>query len=353
MSSERYMANYNYLLSSYINGNYVTSLYLDGSKVYRGLRVDEELDSKFPDSIDLKITNRCSIGCPYCHESSVKDGKSFDLKKTISVLDTLPKVGIEVAIGGGDVLDPSVKPDLEKLIEWLYENNFNPRITINIETISSILNQKNSTGISKYFFVRNPINKKLEKDLGISSVNIKLPVGISINKFGEREKKIIHRIAGGCSGYYIPVYHIIAGIFPPESIDELVQYANILNGAKILVLGYKSFGRGKTITPKYNLLDVGKTIKSTLLKFRGQVIPKSKGSVTIAFDNLAIEQLNLREAFTTSEWESIYMGDEFTHTMYIDAVEETFAPTSRNENRSSWQDYQYNVVEYFINNKKK
>ena len=51
----------------YINGNYFVMSRRDGSKVKRALRFDEDLCADFPDSIDLKITNACSIGCKYCH----------------------------------------------------------------------------------------------------------------------------------------------------------------------------------------------------------------------------------------------------------------------------------------------
>lgn len=65
----------------YINGNYFVTLDNEGTKTYRALRKREDFISEFPDSIDLKITNKCSIGCSFCHESSIKTGKSFNLDK--------------------------------------------------------------------------------------------------------------------------------------------------------------------------------------------------------------------------------------------------------------------------------
>lgn len=41
----------------------------------------------------------------------------------------------------------------------------------------------------------------------------------------------------------------------------------------------------------------------------------------------------------------MYMGDEFTHTMYVDAVSEIFAPTSRDSFRVSWNDMK--ILEFF------
>jgi hypothetical protein len=55
-----------------------------------------------------------------------------------------------------------------------------------------------------------------------------------------------------------------------------------------------------------------------------------------------------------SEWDKYFLGQDFSHTMYVDAVEEIFAPTSRSpiEDRFMWSDYNNNITEYFIKNKK-
>lgn len=68
-------------------------------------------------------------------------------------------------------------------------------------------------------------------------------------------------------------------------------------------------------------------------------------SATIGFDNLAIEQLGVRDCITEADWKRMYMGDEFTHTMYVDAVSEIFAPTSRDSFRVSWNDMK--ILEFF------
>lgn len=39
------------------------------------------------------------------------------------------------------------------------------------------------------------------------------------------------------------------------------------------------------------------------------------------------------------------MGDDFSFTMYIDAVEQFYAPTSRSENRTSFKDC--SLLEFF------
>ena len=60
-------------LLKYINGNYNVTLSLkDGTKI-RETEEDEFIPSR-PESIDIKITNKCDIGCPFCHENSIAEG---------------------------------------------------------------------------------------------------------------------------------------------------------------------------------------------------------------------------------------------------------------------------------------
>ena len=48
----------------------------------------------------------------------------------------------------------------------------------------------------------------------------------------------------------------------------------------------------------------------------------------VSFDNLAIEQLNVRRLISDEQWDEFYMGDDGTMTFYIDMVEGVFAKNS-------------------------
>lgn len=100
------------LLSSYVNGNYKVYIFDDGTKVRT--TNDDSFISAFPESIDLKITNRCDMGCPYCHENSTIDGVHGDIL-SLGFIDTLHPF-TEIAIGGGDPMShPNLIPFLRKL----------------------------------------------------------------------------------------------------------------------------------------------------------------------------------------------------------------------------------------------
>jgi len=74
-------------------------------------------------------------------------------------------------------------------------------------------------------------------------------------------------------------------------------------------------------------------------------LPKYFGKCTLSFDNLAIEQLNVKRLFTVEGWERFYMGDDFCFTMYIDAVKQEFAPTSRSASRTPFN--KCSLIKYF------
>ena len=49
---------------------------------------------------------------------------------------------------------------------------------------------------------------------------------------------------------------------------------------------------------------------------------------TVSFDNLAIEQLKPRRLLTDEQYDEFYMGDDGSHTMYVDLVNNQFAVSS-------------------------
>ena len=89
----------------YKNGNYRVLIDLEtGTKIR-----ENDLDffrADFPESFDVKITNRCDIGCAFCHENSTCDGKHGNILFA-GFIDKLHPY-TEIAIGGGN---PLAHPD--------------------------------------------------------------------------------------------------------------------------------------------------------------------------------------------------------------------------------------------------
>ncbi len=51
-------------LGTYKNGNYIVTMFDDGTKI-RQTKYDDFIPA-FPENIDVKLTDKCSIGCPFC-----------------------------------------------------------------------------------------------------------------------------------------------------------------------------------------------------------------------------------------------------------------------------------------------
>ena len=54
-------------------------------------------------------------------------------------------------------------------------------------------------------------------------------------------------------------------------------------------------------------------------------IPKFK---VVAFDNLSLEQLDVKNHLSDEEWEEFYQGDEGTSTFFLNLAEKYFARDS-------------------------
>lgn len=271
----------NKLLSHYKNGNYFVKLYSDGTKIKYSN--DDFFDANFPDSIDLKITNRCDLNCPMCHENSCVGGQHGDI--TAKFLSTL-KAGTELAIGGGN---PLFHTHIRSFLQKMKEKNVVCNITIN----------------EQHFLKLEPVVKQLIKEKQIYGL------GISLNECNKRTIEFAKHNKN-------VVLHIINGIFQDF---EKIENQNL----KILILGYKKFGRGKKYFSKKieNQINKTKLLLPTLFdKF-----------ACVCFDNLALEQLDVKSIVSNEEWENYYMGDDGESTMYIDLVEKKFAKSSTSKTR--------------------
>lgn len=112
------------VLGRYKNGNYDVTLLSDGTKIRE--TEDDEFIPDFAESMDIKLTNHCSLGCPYCHEGSTPEGEHGDILNE-KFIDTLHPYQ-EVALGGGDVTS---HPDLVPFLQRLKERHIIANITVN------------------------------------------------------------------------------------------------------------------------------------------------------------------------------------------------------------------------------
>lgn len=273
------------ILGSYKNNDYTCTMFSDGTKIRWNDK--DSFNPIKPESIDLKITNKCNMGCGMCHENSTPNGKHGDILN-LPFIDTMFPYS-EIAIGGGN---PLAHPDLVEFLEYLKERKIIASMTVN-----------------QVHFMQN-IN--LLKEL----TDNKLIYGLGISYIGGRHSNCIEAI----KQFPNAVVHVINGIVHMDSLEALAH-----NNLKILVLGYKEFRRGKTL---YD--ECGREIDSLKSQFY-DMLPKIVNDgwfKCISFDNLAIKQLEPKRLMSEEEYASFYMGDDGAFTFYCDAVNKEFAKSS-------------------------
>jgi hypothetical protein len=134
------------------------------------------------------------------------------------------------------------------------------------------------------------------------------------------------------------VYHLIAGYNNIDVIPSLSLFSK-----KILVLGYKEVGRGKSYKELRNA-EVDENINQWYM-----FIAKYFDENLISFDNLAVKQLNVKRFFTDEEFNKFFMGEDGTFTFYIDLVKQEFAKSSTSNIRTPIANM--NIKEMFQLNK--
>ena len=270
------------LLGRYKNGNFVTTILSDGTKIRE--TKDDEFIPSFAENMDVKICNYCDMGCKFCHEGSTINGKFGNILNE-KFIDTLHPYQ-EIAIGGGDATShPDLIPFLQKLKE---------RKVITNMTVNQIHFEK------KQELIKKLVDEKLIYGLGVSLVN-------PTKHFIELIKQ-----------YSNAVIHVINGVLKPSDIKALEN-----NNLKMLILGYKHLRRGNEYFEEEQK-DI-EVKQQWLYENLEDIIQKFK---VVSFDNLAIEQLDVKRLLTQEEWDEFYMGDDGKVTYYVDMVERKFAQSS-------------------------
>ncbi len=274
----------------YQNGNSTVELHHDGTRV---ISFEDTLQLEYPLNIDIRVSTACSLGynpktrkatCTFCHESARTDGTECDYQELKNKLQGLPK-GIELAIGGN-----KITLGLIEFLTWAKNEGYICNLTVN----------------QLHMNKERVVLKSLVEDETIYGL------GISYRKdylFGIDDYFVEHPRV---------VLHVIAGI---DDVDDIIN--NPIK--KVLVLGYKTFGFGVD----YYSDEVKKNIQQWYWWIKKVIDTKE----IVSFDNLGLEQLNIKRFLTEDKWEEFNQGE---HSFYINAVDQYFAPSSRNSNKTNW-----------------
>ena len=299
----------NYPWVSFENGNYTVKLnLLNGTKIRE--TNDDFLNPTTIESMDIKITNCCDgpggALCKFCHEDSRPDGKHADLFAP-SFLDKLHPY-TELAIGGGN---PLSHPHLLQFLIKCKERKHIPNMTVNQYHFKQNFN-----------FIKQLIDCKLIYGLGIS-----------VSYFPDHEFcEMVKEIPNA-------VLHIIAGL--DNSTDRYLRFFRDEGIKKILILGYKQVRRGEKY---YEGMAPGIETNICLLKKNLPTILEEGWFEVVSFDNLALQQLNVKSMVDEDIYNEIFMGDDGltgemnSASMYADLVERKYAKNSCSMERFDLKD---------------
>ena len=247
----------------YVNGNYQVKIKKDGTKIRTCF--EGHFKAKRPETIDVNLSNYCENNCDYCYLAATKEGETADVKKD-KFFETIPPF-TELAVNFFNK-----KELLLKNLEIFKKRKFLTNLTIHYSD-----------------FIKNKEwLLELQKKQLVFGIGVSVTSKIELKEFDNFENL---------------VFHTIAGITPIDALKEL-------KGKKVLILGYKTKGRalGKELP---NFKELKEELNRTFLKEWFEVL---------TFDNLAIEQLNLKEKIPKEIWEKYYLGEEGNASFYYDAV---------------------------------
>ena len=277
------------LLGVYKNGNYSVKILSDGTKIRE--TDDDEFIPSFAENCDVKITDKCDGGCPFCYEGCAPNGRHGDILN-YKFLDTLHPY-TELAINGNDLSHPDLAPFMKKMKE--------KKIILNMTV--------NQVHFEKYFYYL----KSLVEDGYIYGL------GVSLREVTDEFIDMIKQFPNA-------VIHVINGVV---SVRDLARLAG--HNLKVLILGYKNLRRGVSYYEQND--EIVNALQEDLDKYLFLEIINNGWFKVVSFDNLAIKQLNVQKHLPEEQWEEFYMGDDGNYTFYIDMVEGTFAKNSLAEMR--------------------
>lgn len=273
-------------IATYKNGNTYTTLYEDGTKEH--FTLDDEFEFAFSESCDVQISQCCDNGCEWCYYGCSPTGKHGRLTGWNFIKTMHPYT--EIAINLQSPVPPEIIPFLTEMR--------NRNVIVNIT-----VNQNHFMDDSMLALICHLERHGLIKGIGVSLTN-------------PRQDDFIDTI----KEFPNAVIHIIAGITSWEDIQYLMGC-----DLKLLILGYKQTGRGEKY---FNNLGNCLSIISNISWLANNLDDVFNGFKVVSFDNLAIEQLGVKERLSEKEWENFYGGDDGTVTFFIDLVKGVFSRNS-------------------------
>jgi len=296
---------------SYKNGNYWVVM-----NDTRKLRIsfhdhNQNLQPKFPELIDLKITDYCDKNCSYCYQGSTSNGvhgSLIDIKKAIqfscvSMPELRNKPKIEFALGGGE---PTEHP---YFVEILSEIHFHRGISnFTTKSLNWLDEERKIEAVKKY----------------VSGIAYSIDTYVEFITCLEKHNSVFKQDDKSSPVLYI---HLIPEIMSHDDFRKIlgavedynsstsVKYGTYTNKIHVTILGFKSMGRAEKMKR-----EVQPEIVEIFMKLNNT--PIGIDTKFAADYQQFLDENNIdRKLYTT---------EEGVYSMYIDTIE-------KKAYKSSWQ----------------
>lgn len=245
--------------------------------------------SSLPELVDIKITDFCPYGCPFCYQGSTTEGKHAERYTVSSYASVLSQNKVfEVAIGGGE---PTLHPEFVE-----------------------ILRDFRSKGIVPNFTTRNLAWLRGESRDEI--LNLCGSFAVSTEK-AEDVSKLANALRYHGVDFKKATLQFIAGATDKWRFRQLVETA-IKEGLTYTILGYKSTGRGNNFKPASTPDDCWNVFVDLLEKY-----PYMRVGIDTVFAEQIEPRLKENQVSPT-----FYHTKDGVFSCYIDAVNKMIAPSS-------------------------
>lgn len=256
----------------------------------------------FPELVDLKVSDYCTLGCSFCYQNSTRRGKHGDPEYIKQILDELGRLGtFEVAIGGGE---PLQYPHLREILQHARSKNIIPNFTT-----------KDYDGLIKNLDLLDLVGGVAISVASIGDVQEAIYALAGINQFSQWSKL----------SFQIPV-----GAQGPEEFTDMLSAISTTAVRRVTLLGYKMVGRGTE--SKYHPFE--DQLYNLLMTHQPSQWNQERHVPTYPTLNIGVDtQLaniggSILEIVPRHARDKVVMQSEGLHSCYIDAVTRRIAPSS-------------------------
>jgi hypothetical protein len=256
-----------------------------------------------PELVDVKITDFCAYGCPFCYQGSTKQGKHMQSSKWDLIEMLVSAQVFEIAIGGGE---PTSHPEFLEILKLCRDHQITPNFT------TRNMGLFNSSDAKQIVELMGGCAYSADNALQIKAW------GETANRFyphNEHLKRLKF------------VVHIVMGVQDDAMLMSMLKMAHHYD-LSCTLLGYKTTGRGGD-GPAYPYDHFLETVIEPLIA--QSECPQFSIDTALAATHAAqLEAMNIPSC--------LYYVHEGVHSMYLDMVSRSYGISSYTEDLRSLRD---------------